>query len=98
MPQHESADYLASDSGQYTSMPPVVPAGHPMGPYAPRPIGRLASTQPDSGVWLATPTGQNFSQSGGSNAPIPAGPVHSAPAPKGQASDVIHQASPVVRG
>lgn len=93
MPVAESAEYLASDSGQNTSMPPVKSPNHPLGPFAPRPTGRMASTQPEQGVWMASPTGQFPAQAGPSNAGM-AIASHPAPPQKGTGPDEVALPNP----
>lgn len=82
--QHESADYLPSDSGQNTSMPPKQGPGHPLGPFAPRPCGNMVATAPDE-QWLPSPTGQLPSAGGYASSPGP--DTRPASVPKGNSTD-----------
>lgn len=92
MPQHESAAWLPNDDGQNQGMPKNIGAAHPLGPYAPRSLGRVVATAPDE-QWLPSPDGQHphAGQSSGSN---PQDACKPAPPQKGVARDEEFLPSP----
>lgn len=84
----ESNEYLPSPDGQRSGMPSKSGPGHPLGPYAPKPVGSIVATAPDN-RWLANEDGSGAGGKGIGSSANQGGKA--APAPKGQSEDVTHQ-------
>jgi hypothetical protein len=91
----ESNEYMPSPSGQNTSMPPKTPPAHPLGPYAPRPVGSMVANADDY-CWMPSPSGQipqSTNWQGKGNAPV-SPDSRPAPTAKGTGPDEVALPTP----